>query len=91
MITENLYQTYVQSLLQGNKSECLELQKAMKEIKVLRSILPICMHCKKIRDDKGYWNQLEAYIAKHTDTEFSHSICQECAKTYYPDIDIYDE
>lgn len=46
---------------------------------------------KKIRDDKGYWNQLESYIQKHSDAEFSHSICQECAKKYYPDMDLYDD
>jgi hypothetical protein len=47
--------------------------------------------CKKIRDDKGYWDQLEAYIQKHSTAEFSHGICPECAKKYYPDIDLYDE
>lgn len=68
-----------------------ELQKALKEVKTLSGLLPICSHCKKIRDDKGYWNTIESYIHEHSEAEFSHSICQECAKKYYPDIDIYSE
>jgi len=69
----------------------IKLQEAMAKIKTLSGLLPICMHCKKIRDDKGYWNQIESYLHEHSDAEFSHSICQECAKKYYPDMDIYDE
>jgi hypothetical protein len=46
-------------------------------------MLPICASCKKIRDDKGYWNQLEVYISTHTDTLFSHGICPECVKIFY--------
>jgi two-component system sensor histidine kinase EvgS len=68
-----------------------ELRGALKEIKTLRGILPICSHCKKIRDDKGAWNQLEHYIHEHSEAEFSHGICLECAKKYYPEFDIYDE
>jgi hypothetical protein len=49
------------------------------------------MHCKKIRDDRGYWNQIEAYIADHSNAAFSHGICQECAEKYYPDMNLYDE
>lgn len=60
-----------------------DLQKTLKEIKALRGLLPICASCKKIRDDKGYWNQIEAYISEHSEAEFSHSICPECAKKYY--------
>jgi hypothetical protein len=56
-----------------------ELQKALSEIKTLSGLLPICASCKKIRDDKGYWNQLELYIRDHSDAEFSHSICPPCA------------
>ena len=65
-----------------------ELQSALSEIKTLRGVLPICMHCKEIRDDKGYWNQIEEYISKNSDAEFSHSICPECAKKHYPDFDL---
>ena len=68
-----------------------DLQKTLSEVKTLRGFLPICSHCKKIRDDKGYWNQIEAYIHDHSDAEFSHSICQECAKEHYPDMDIYGD
>ena len=67
-----------------------EKKKAEEEIKILKGILPICMHCKGIRDDKGYWNQLESYVHEHSGVEFSHGICPECAKKYYPDLDIYD-
>ncbi|MFC1495073.1 PAS domain-containing protein [Thermodesulfobacteriota bacterium] len=69
----------------------LDLQKTLSEVKTLRGFLPICSHCKKIRDDKGYWNQIEAYIQDHSEAEFSHSICQECAKKYYPNMDLNDE
>jgi PAS domain S-box-containing protein len=68
-----------------------DLQKALSEVKTLQGFLPICSHCKNVRDDKGYWNQIESYIQKHSDTEFSHSICPECAKKFYPDLDIYDD
>lgn len=60
------------------------LQKALAEIKTLSGLLPICAHCKKIRDEKGYWSQIEAYIRDHTDAEFSHGICEECLARNYP-------
>lgn len=69
----------------------IKLKKALLEVETLQGILPICCHCKKIRDDKGYWNQIESYIQDHSKAVFSHSICQKCAKELYPDIDIYDE
>lgn len=68
-----------------------ELQYALDHVKTLQGIIPICMHCHKIRNDKQVWDQLEAYLEKHTEANFSHGICQECAKKYYPDMDIYDE
>ena len=68
-----------------------ELQEALGKVKTLSGLLPICMHCKKIRDDKGYWNQIESYIHEHSDAEFSHSICKECAEKYYPDMDLYED
>ncbi|MFH1984662.1 MAG: PAS domain S-box protein [Pseudomonadota bacterium] len=68
-----------------------ELQKALSEVKKLSGLLPICSHCKKVRDDKGYWNQIESYIGDHSEAKFSHSICQECAKKYFPEMDIYDD
>ena len=63
-----------------------ELQEALAEIKTLKGFIPICASCKKIRDDEGYWNQLEAYISKHTDAVFSHGICPECAEKYREEI-----
>lgn len=62
-----------------------ELQKALAEIKTLHGILPICSFCKKIRDDKGSWHHLEAYIHDRTDVDFSHGLCHDCAKKHYPD------
>ena len=67
------------------------LSQALGDVRKLSGLLPICSHCKKVRDDKGYWNRLEAYIETHSDAEFSHSICQECAEKYYPELDLYDE
>jgi hypothetical protein len=49
-------------------------------------MLPICASCKKIRDDKGYWKQIESYIRDHSEAEFSHGICPECAEKFYPEI-----
>jgi PAS domain S-box-containing protein len=61
-----------------------ELQDALGEIKTLQGILPICVNCKKIRDDKGYWNRLEAYLYDHSDVQLSHGICPDCMKKLYP-------
>ena len=63
-----------------------ELGKALSEIKTLKGIIPICANCKKIRDDQGYWNQLEQYMAAHFDAEFSHGLCPQCAEELYPEI-----
>jgi PAS domain S-box-containing protein len=63
-----------------------ELQDALAEVKTLRGILPICMTCKKIRDDEGAWTQIELYIKAHTNAEFSHGMCDPCAKKMYPEI-----
>lgn len=68
-----------------------ELKNALAEVKKLSGLLPICSICKRIRDDQGYWNQIEAYIQKNSEAEFSHSICKECAEKYYPDINPYDD
>jgi len=63
-----------------------KLQDALAKVKILSGLLPICANCKKIRDDKGYWNQIEAYIRDHSEADFSHSICPECAKNLYPEF-----
>ena len=67
-----------------------ELQEALKEIKTLRGILPLCSSCKTIRDDKGFWEQVDVYIQKHSQADISHSICLDCAKKHCPDLDIYE-
>ncbi len=63
-----------------------KLQDAIDKIKVLKGIIPICANCKKIRDDKGYWNQLESYIKEHSEADFSHGICPECLRELYPEF-----
>ena len=62
-----------------------DLQEALDRVNLLDGLLPICSSCKKIRDDKGYWNQIETYIREHSTAEFSHGICPECAKKLYPE------
>jgi len=67
-------------------SRIAELREALDQIKTLRGILPICAHCKKIRDDRGYWNRVESYLRDHTEAEFSHCVCPECMKELYPEF-----
>lgn len=66
------------------------LQAKEREIRRLRALLPICSHCKKVRDDDGYWSDVEAYLLQHSDTVFSHGICPECRDKYYPDFKATD-
>lgn len=68
-----------------------QLQKSLSEIKTLRGIIPICSYCKKIRDDKGFWNQVEMYLMQHTEADFSHGICTECFKKHYPELGSLDD
>jgi len=63
-----------------------QLRKAQQEVKTLQGLIPICSNCKRIRDDRGGWNQLEAYIQGHSDAKFSHGICPKCVKELYPDL-----
>jgi PAS domain S-box-containing protein len=63
-----------------------ELQDALDKVKTLSGLLPICASCKKIRDDQGYWQQVDVYIQDHSDAEFSHGICPDCARKLYPDL-----
>jgi DNA-binding NtrC family response regulator len=63
-----------------------QLEEALANVKTLSGLLPICSACKKIRDDQGYWSQVESYIQKHTDARFTHSVCPECAKKYLAKI-----
>jgi len=63
-----------------------QLQEALDKVRVLSGFLPICASCKAIRDDKGYWKQIESYISEHSEAEFSHSLCPKCAKKLYPEF-----
>ncbi len=63
-----------------------ELREALAEVKVLGGLLPICGYCKKVRDDKGYWQQIENYIESHSQAKFTHSMCNSCLKKNHPDI-----
>lgn len=67
------------------------LASARSEISKLRGILPICSNCKKIRDDEGYWNQVESYIESHSEAKFTHSLCGECLKELYGSEDWFDK
>lgn len=80
MITDITVLKKTQAELQ---EKILELQKAAEQIRTLRGIVPICMHCKKVRDDQGFWNQVEVYVETHTGAEFSHGICPDCINTYH--------
>ena len=78
--------------IEGEREKLIaELRKALGEVRQLSGLLPICASCKKIRDDKGYWNLLESYISQRSEAQFTHSICPECAKKLYPDLDLSDE
>jgi len=62
------------------------LEEALSKVKLLSGILPICMHCKQIRNDQGYWVRLEEFIHHHSEAEFSHSLCPDCLEKYYPEV-----
>lgn len=61
-----------------------ELREALATVKVLRGLIPICSHCKRILDDQGYWSRLEQYLHEHTEAEFTHALCPECLEKHYP-------
>jgi sigma-B regulation protein RsbU (phosphoserine phosphatase) len=69
------------------KKRTQELELALKEVKVLRGFIPICASCKKIRNDRGYWQLVEAYIREHSEAEFSHGICPDCIKKFFPGVE----
>jgi hypothetical protein len=78
---EELLNSKTMELKESNK----KLRAALKNVKKLSGLLPICAHCKKIRDDKGYWSQIELYIQNHSEANFSHGICPDCAEKFYPE------
>jgi hypothetical protein len=70
----------------GLESKVRELEDALAHVKQLQGLLPICMHCKKIRDDENRWHRVETYIAKRSAAEFTHALCEECREMHYPRI-----
>ncbi len=68
------------------KLKIRELEKALEEVRTLRGIVPICSYCKQIRDDEGYWRRVEDYLSEQTDARFSHGLCPDCMKKYFPDL-----
>lgn len=70
---------------QALQEQLAQLNQALNEVQQLRGIIPICASCKNIRDDQGYWHQVESYIRDHSQADFSHGICPSCAKKMYPD------
>ncbi len=63
-----------------------QLQSALQELRTLSGLLPICAHCKKIRDDNGYWTQIEQYIRSHSRAEFTHGVCPDCSRDFFPEV-----
>jgi hypothetical protein len=80
----NELQEHILILIHSLRTKQHDLKEALAEVKTLSGLIPICMTCKKIRDDNGYWNQLEAYISEHSEAEFSHGLCPECLRKHYP-------
>jgi len=74
-----------QAIDEDRKKLVDDLQEALDNIKTLKGLIPICASCKKIRDDNGYWNDLELYVNEHSEIEFSHSLCPDCLKKHYPE------
>ncbi|MBF0495904.1 MAG: hypothetical protein HQK58_04915 [Deltaproteobacteria bacterium] len=87
-----LYTKAVEEIVERKRIEAerekliAELQDSLNKVKQLSGLLPICASCKKVRDDKGYWNQIEAFIRDRSEANFSHGICPECAKKLYPGL-----
>jgi signal transduction histidine kinase len=75
------YKDHLEELVEQRTAE---LQQANNEVKTLSGLLPICASCKKIKDDEGHWGQIESYVSEHSDADFSHTVCPECAERLYP-------
>lgn len=87
---ERLVQLKTQELLSINATlyrKNQDLGRALQEVKTLKGLIPICANCKKIRDDAGYWQEIEEYFVKNTDVKLTHGICEGCIKELYPGID----
>ena len=88
IVQSDLQLIYMNKIL-GDKNR--QLIDYIEEIKTLRGLIPICSYCKSIRGDNGNWNSIEYYLSCETNKDLTHSICPECAKKYYPDINLYDD
>jgi hypothetical protein len=78
--------SYVSILIAQQKDNIAQLEKAMSQVRRLEGMLPICSSCKKIRDDQGYWQQIESYLMERTDAVFTHGLCPDCLDTLYPGL-----
>jgi two-component system cell cycle response regulator len=87
-ILDLLFSTYESAVQQKRDLELInkELKDALDTIKTLHGLLPICSHCKKIRDENGEWQYLEVYISRHSEAKFTHGICPECKKKLYSEL-----
>ncbi len=82
---------WLPTIAESTKQTRKNLEDTVDELKLLSGLLPICASCKKIRDDKGYWNRIEFYIEKHSEAQFSHGICEECSDKLYGHEDWYQQ
>jgi len=83
LLIMNKNRRIVESQYEAKKQIVLELQQALEHVKKLQGLLPICASCKKVRDSKGYWNQIDTYLEKHSEVQFSHGLCEECSEKIY--------
>jgi len=89
-IVESFQDITARKKLEDEKETLIEkLRESLDKVKLLRGMLPICSSCKKVKDDKGYWSQIESYIKDHSEAEFSHGMCPDCMKKYYSELDQY--
>jgi hypothetical protein len=79
------YQLRIRQLQAHERKLQLRVDEAVAQVKVLSGLLPICSGCKKVRDDRGYWNQIEQYVMRYSKVSFSHSLCPDCLKQLYPE------
>ena len=87
MLVRSIRYAIERKRIENEKEQAIaQLQEALAKVKLLSGFLPICASCKKIRDDQGYWQQIESYIRDHSNAEFSHSICPDCARKLYPEL-----
>jgi len=91
MLSSQMASAIVNAQLYDNLEKAVDertsqLQQSLAEVKTLKGLLPICASCKKVRDDHGFWSQIESYISRHSDAQFTHGICPDCSKRLYPDV-----